>query len=81
MLPFKKHIQIFPSTTHLQCQNRVNETINCVLQNLRIIQQTMPPFESGNVQSDWDVDFLQDVLFDSDEWDEWDDFNLSSEDI
>jgi hypothetical protein len=41
----------------------------------------MPPFESGNVQSDWDVDFLQDVLFDSDEWDEWDDFNLSSEDI
>jgi hypothetical protein len=38
----------------------------------------MPPFESGNVQSDWDVDFLQDVLFDSDEWD---DFNLSSEDI
>jgi hypothetical protein len=33
----------------------------------------MPPFESGNLQSDWDVDFLvQDVLFDSDEWDEWD---------
>ena len=56
----------------------MHETINCVLRNLRIIQQTMPPFEcGGDLQSNWDVDFLQDVLFES----EWDDCTLSGEDM